>query len=206
MDRNLTVRIALTFVLFDHPIAVSILSPHHYTLLQTAELTIASLVDAILILPLEHTTTYCLNKDPTSVITNLDLTEGSDHRPTIDGVISNTAAELYTWSGSEYDSFTLLRMYVQGDSNNKPWVANAYVAHDCLNKIMCLATHSLSNATQNYDKIVQNTDEAWIRFGPDKSARKLVIGADTNTTETSYIIKPEPDSDEAIGYEGCWDR
>ena len=60
---------------------------------------------------------------------NLDLTVASPSRPTIDGVISNTAAGLFNWTGTEYESFTLLEMYVSGDpTTNKPYVANAYIA------------------------------------------------------------------------------
>ena len=69
---------------------------------------------------------------------NLDLTVGSLYRPTIDGVISRTNAELFDWSGTEYESFTLLEMYVNGNpTTNKPYVANAYIAYDCQNKILC---------------------------------------------------------------------
>eukprot|EP00956_Cyclotella_meneghiniana_P018702 scaffold31371_cov59-Cyclotella_meneghiniana.AAC.1 len=137
---------------------------------------------------------YCENQSITNrvdVMANLDLTVGSLYR-------------------TEYESFTLLEMYVNGNpTTNKPYVANAYIAYDCQNKILCLATHLLANTTNNdeYYKIEQSQGEAWVRFGPDINAPKLVVGnTDPSDGETSsYIFKPNPDSGEAIGFEGCWD-
>jgi hypothetical protein len=67
---------------------------------------------------------YCSNEPFKDVMKNLELTEGSPDRPDIDGIISNTVAGLYTWTGIEYANFTHLKMYVQGNSATKPWVAN----------------------------------------------------------------------------------
>jgi hypothetical protein len=53
-----------------------------------------------------------------------------------------------------------------------------------------------------YDKIDQTSSTAWIRFGPENSAPKLEINNAAGST-SSYIIKPG--TNEAIGYEGCWD-
>ena len=61
---------------------------------------------------------------------NLDLT-GSPHRPTIDGIISNDYFEnLYGWTGTEYEGFTEIKMYISGQNpSTQPDVATAYVAY-----------------------------------------------------------------------------
>jgi hypothetical protein len=76
---------------------------------------------------------------------NLELVEGAPDRPNIDGIISNTDAGLYTWAGIEYANFTEMKMYVQGNSETKPWVANGYIAYDCQNKILVREVHDIDN-------------------------------------------------------------
>ena len=68
----------------------------------------------------------------------------------------------------------------------------------------CLAAHLLRNATDNpaYYSIEQTGASAFIKFGPTEGETKLDIGSDITGEDTSYIFKPNPDSTEAIGYEG----
>ncbi|KAL3783526.1 hypothetical protein HJC23_009491 [Cyclotella cryptica] len=134
---------------------------------------------------------------------NLDLSVNSPDHPKIDGIIGMTGDRLYdsySWIGDEYASFTESNTWNQGNDKKEHW-GMAFIAYDCKNKILCIATHLAKGMLD--DSIPQSDAYSWIRLGMSPGEQKLFI-KNTSASAATYVFKPES-SNEAVGYEGCWD-
>ena len=129
-------------------------------------------------------------------IPNLDLSIGAYDKPLVDGIIDTHKDDI------EYSRFLELPMYNGGKNGGDDRIATAYIAHDCSNKVVCIAAH-LDTAFLEANpstQVEQDDDESWIRFGTDNGATKL---KPSNANEFRYVGKlDEPFF--IIGYEGCW--